>query len=544
MRACPCQPTRTARRELRPPARHAVILPVILILVSLLALTMAGFVFFVKSEAEGIRAFTDTQQARLAAESGFEEVVAMLRKDLHNPAAWYDNPTKFRHALVWGEQFEREKDPVREMGSRKDYLERTKTPPPAWRFSVVAARYDGPENTMRFGLTPESAKVDLNHASDEQLTSLLTPLLTDLQIENAPELIAGILDWRDADQETRDGGAENTYYNTLKPAYNAKNGPFDSVEELLLVRGITAAVLYGEDVNRNGILDRNEDDGPDSFPEYDNGDGVLNFGIAPFLTVWAREMDVSKDNKQRISLYNDAATITAMLNEYDGPKEGEEQTAENAIPLSAGTSTFLGTVAGQQTLLAAMKSLADLLPDPEGAAPEAADPNDPNAVAAAAALAALAASPVTPEELGYIMDRLTLRKQELAKEPIFGLININAAPLRVLRTIPGMTEEAAVALVAGRKEVAPELLGNPAWPVIAETIDRATYKRIAPYITTKAYQFHVEIVGYADHLKLAQRLEWIIEMVGPLAQVKYHRDLTRLGVGWPLDIESVIVQSE
>ena len=531
--------------------RHAVILPVILVLVGLLALTMAGFVFFVKSEAEGIRAFTDTQQARLAAESGFEEVVAMLRHDLHNPSVWYDNPTKFRHALVWGEQFDREKDPVRELGSRKDYLERNKVPPPAWRFSVVAPRYDGPENTMRFGLTPESAKVDLNYASDEQLTALLTPLLTDLDIDNAPELIAGILDWRDEDDETREGGAENTYYNTLDPPYNAKNGPFDSVEELLLVRGITAAILYGEDVNQNGILDRNEDDGPDSFPEYDNGDGILNYGIAPFLTVTAREMDVSLDNKQRISMYNNAAAITAMLNEYDGPQEDEEATEENSVPLSAATLTFLGTVAGNQQVLGTMRSLADLLPDPEGSVYETGDPNDPNdpnsaggAAAASAALAALAASPVTPEELGYIMDRLTLRQSQQAKEPIFGLININSAPLRVLLTIPGMTAETAAAIVAGRGEADPELLSNAAWPVITETIDPTTFKRIAPYITTKAYQFHVEIVGYADHLKIAQRLEWIIEMVGPLAQVKYHRDLTRLGVAWPLDIENVIVESD
>lgn len=525
--------------------RHAVILPVVLILIGLLALTMAGFVFFVKSEGEGIRSYTDAQQAQLAAESGFEEVVTLLRHDRHNAAAWYDNPAKFRHALVWGDGFDRQSDPVRELGSRRDYLDRTRRPPEAWRFSVVAARYDGPENTMRFGLTPESAKVDLNHASEEQLTKLLTPLLADLQIEYAGELIACLLDWRDGDDETREGGAENSYYNELYPAYNTKNGPFDSVEELLLVKGFTAAVLYGEDANRNGILDPNEDDGAESFPYYDNGDGVLNHGIAPFLTVWAREMDVSLDNKQRISLYLDAASITAMLNEYDGPKEGEDEAAAaGRIALSPQTLTFLGTVAGNQQLLQRMHSLADLLSDPEGFAAGAQDPNDPNSPGGAGGLDVLANSPVTPEELAYLMDRFTIRQPQQAREPIHGLININAAPLRVLLTIPGMTEEAAAALVAGRKEADAELLTSPVWPLITETLDAATFKAIAPYITTKSYQFHVEIVGYADHLKIARRLEWIIEMVGPLAQVKYYRDLTRLGVGWPLDIENVIVESD
>ena len=534
------------------PPRRGVILPIVLIMVGLLALTMAGFVFFVKSEAEGIRAYTDGQQAQMAAESGFEEVVALLRHDLHNAAAWYDNPTKFKHALVWADGFDRESDPVRELGSRKDYLERNKRPPEAWRFSVVAPRYDGPENTMRFGLVPESAKLDLNHASEEQLTSLLTPLLTDLEIEYAPELIAALLDWRDADDETRENGAENAYYNELEPAYNAKNGNFDSVEELLLVKGFTAAVLYGEDVNRNGILDKNEDDGAASFPYYDNADGILNQGIAPFLTVWAREMDVSLDNKQRISLYNNAATITAMLNEYDGPKEGEDETeAENKIPLSAATMTFLGTVAGNQQMLQQMRSVADLLPAPNDSdeAPDlgSLDPNDPNSPGGEGGggiLDALNNSPVTPEELGYMMDRFSIREPQKAKEPIYGLININTAPLRVLLTIPGMTEQAAAAIAAGRKEVEADLLTSPVWPLLTEAIDAATFKRIAPYITTKSSQFHVEIIGYADHLKIARRLEWIIEMVGPLAQIKYYRDLTRLGVAWPLDIESVIVESE
>ena len=110
--------------------------------------------------------------------------------------------------------------------------------------------------------------------------------------------------------------------------------------------------------------------------------------------------------------------------------------------------------------------------------------------------------------------------------------------------IPGMTEEAAAAIVVGRRQVDAELLRTPAWLVITETLDVATFKQIAPYLTTKSYQFHVEVVGYADHLKMAKRLEWVIEMVGPLAQIKYHRDLTRLGVAWPLDDETVIVGSQ
>jgi hypothetical protein len=113
------------------PARspRAIILPVVLILIALLSLTMAGFIFFVRAEAEGIMAFTDGQQARLVGESGLEEVIALLREDLHNAAAWYDVPD-WHHALVWAEDYERDSDPVEEMGSRRDYLSAKLPRPP------------------------------------------------------------------------------------------------------------------------------------------------------------------------------------------------------------------------------------------------------------------------------------------------------------------------------------------------------------------------------------------------------------------------------
>ena len=44
-----------------------------------------------------------------------------------------------------------------------------------------------------------------------------------------------ILDWIDEDDEPREYGAEWDYYAQLQPPYKPKNGPLDTVEELLLV---------------------------------------------------------------------------------------------------------------------------------------------------------------------------------------------------------------------------------------------------------------------------------------------------------------------
>jgi hypothetical protein len=104
-----------------------------------------------------------------------------------------------------------------------------------------------------------------------------------------------------------------------------------------------------------------------------------------------------------------------------------------------------------------------------------------------------------------------------------------------------MPAQAAELIVNTRGTLDAATLTTTAWPLTTGTVDSATFKQIAPYITTKAYQFHVEVIGYADHAKLMRRYEWVIEMIGPLAQVKYHRDLTRLGMAWPIDDENALV---
>jgi len=99
--------------------RGGFILPIVLIVISLLAVTMASFVFFVRAEVHGTTAHADAQQALLAAESGLNEVIATLRLEPHNAAAWFDSPERFRHKLIWCELYERDRDPVAKTGMRE-----------------------------------------------------------------------------------------------------------------------------------------------------------------------------------------------------------------------------------------------------------------------------------------------------------------------------------------------------------------------------------------------------------------------------------------
>ena len=89
----------------------------------------------------------------------------------------------------------------------------------------------------------ESGKINLNTVSEQQLRGLMEAL--GINKEDGDTIVDSILDWRDADNLHHLNGAEDDYYETLNPPYEAKNGRFETTEELLLVRGVTPTYFYG-----------------------------------------------------------------------------------------------------------------------------------------------------------------------------------------------------------------------------------------------------------------------------------------------------------
>jgi general secretion pathway protein K len=105
-----------------------------------------------------------------------------------------------------------------------------------------------------FRITDESGKIPLNALTDSTGVVLKNLLMNmGYQQEDAETVVDSILDWRDQDELRRLHGAESEYYTSLPNPYKAKNGPFDAVEELLLVKGVTPIMLYG-DGKKKGII--------------------------------------------------------------------------------------------------------------------------------------------------------------------------------------------------------------------------------------------------------------------------------------------------
>jgi len=98
-----------------------------------------------------------------------------------------------------------------------------------------------PEGETVVEIIPETSKLSLNQASGEDLLRLLMSL--GLDEGHAQEIVAAIIDWRSpspAGPSPFDG-----YYQTLRPPFHAPHAPFQEVEELLSVRGVTPDIYYG-----------------------------------------------------------------------------------------------------------------------------------------------------------------------------------------------------------------------------------------------------------------------------------------------------------
>ena len=88
----------------------------------------------------------------------------------------------------------------------------------------------------------ESGKININTVEEAALREIFNHLEFDPDL--AQELADAILDWRDPDPLERLNGVESDYYLSLPIPYPAKDGPFDTPDELLLVRGITPELFY------------------------------------------------------------------------------------------------------------------------------------------------------------------------------------------------------------------------------------------------------------------------------------------------------------
>ncbi len=113
---------------------------------------------------------------------------------------------------------------------------------PDWRINtdIVPMAFGNGEYEVR--IENESGKININLATKGLLRTMLSGF--DIDEPEKDVIIDSILDWRDADRNHRLNGAENDYYQSLPDPYECKDDNFDSIDELLLVRGVTPEIYF------------------------------------------------------------------------------------------------------------------------------------------------------------------------------------------------------------------------------------------------------------------------------------------------------------
>jgi Type II secretion system (T2SS), protein K len=507
------QTHRPARRR----RRRGMVL--VLVLVAIALLSLAGFTFaeLMFAEREGAWVQGRRMQSRALANSGVELAKTYAALDdvsLAELGGVYDNPDRFRGVLVCDDATARDRG----------------------RFAILAlAVHDGIAGGVRYGLEDESNRLNLNvlaelekqQAGAGQKLLMALPGMTE-------ETADAILDWLDDDDEQRQLGAEADYYSGLSPAYAPRNGPLTSVEELLLVRDVTPALLFGGDVNRNGMLDANESAGA-AIEGVDNADGSMDLGWSAYLTVYSAETNLAADGSQKIDLNaEDLQQLHADLTEALSNSEwatyicAYRQYGPTTInPTQAATATAVGgreldlTKAGSTQF----KSVLDLIG------------NGVQATFRGTTEPVLVASPFSdkPQDMSGYLSKLMEAVTVGTAQAVPGRININQAPKALLMGIPGMREDLVQQIVAERDAEPSDAQPDrryPTWLLSEGLVTLDEMKQLWPMINTGGRVFRAQIVGYFEESGPATRLEVVIDATAAPARVLLWRDMSHLGPGY------------
>lgn len=411
------------------------------------------------------------------------------------------------------------------------------------------------------------------------------------------ELADAILDFIDGDDTSRSYGCESAYYSGLQPAYAAKNSPLESLDELLLVRGVTATLLYGEDFNRNGMLDPNENDGDASWPP-DNADGVLQLGWSAYLSVYGREKNTRWDGSTRININDNNladlydkleqefdATVAQFVVAYrttsqaqstatnlagggasggapsGGQSPGGGQSSGSGGTASSGGGNTSTAQLNQQygQLQQVATALGGAIGGGSGSVTRGGIDLSKGSgkqlvsiyeLVGATAQATVNGSVTTLQSpwaadsnsmttyLASVLDTLTVNTDQFTD----GRININQARYETLFTVPGMTESLAQGILNKRQgsDGGPLIDTSGArstagWLVIENLVDLPTMQQLDKYVTARGGIYRVNSVGYFDEDGPFMRLEAVIDTTQSKKPpvVLFLKDLTELGRGYP-----------
>ncbi|HEV3082767.1 MAG TPA: hypothetical protein VGY66_23485 [Gemmataceae bacterium] len=544
-----------------------------IVLVVLVVLSLAAYNFneLMTSEARAADSYRRAIQARSFAESGGIYVMSVLSDP--NAFSGFLNSNPFDNPAFGG-----------------TIVAPNDNPNLQGRFLIIAPMdpddQSGGGKQYRNGVIDESGKININALMqlDPSGTILYNVLM--LLPNMTDEIANSIIDWIDADDTPRPNGAESDYYSSLSPPYQAKNGPLDSIEELLFVKGVTPQLLYGNDLNRDGIFE----------PEEDDGTGAFNPGWAGYLTIYSREQNVDSTGAPRIfvngsdlqGLYNQLSTALSQdlanyivayrmygpaattsgsgagaaagstgksgtgtgagnNNTSSGPKTGATGQSAGSSGMAGGAGAgatggagAAGSTASRGTMTLSRNSLGNLSqgqPKPIASLYElinssvsipSTTPNDQPTIYP---------SPLNTSTLATLLPEVLDKLTTVNGGEMPARVNVLTAPRAVLAAMPGLAESDVQNILSNRPgssaiDGSDTSFQTPAWLITHANLNPKTLQSLDRYITSRTQVYRLQALGYFDRGGPTARIEAVFDTNNGRPRMLYWRDITELGKGF------------
>jgi len=509
----------------------------VLIVIVVLSLVAYRFTDAMTADYRASVRTADLAQSRAAAESGIHYVAAMLADPETRASILGDslnNPGVFDQIPVHSDSTNPKRNAF---------------------FSIVSFAPLGSAPAGRSGITDEGGKLNINaliklDPTGEVLYNAL------MKLPNmTPDIADAIVDWVDADDTPRASGAESADYQGLTQPYRAKNGPLNSLDELLLVKGVTPQLLYGTDRNRNGIDD--------------DGGGGLDRGWSDFLTVYGREVNVDSTGMLRIWINHSSDDLNAIHKAMLDAGLDREMAAyiiaakiytrtqldASGNPIqNAGGGKGKGKggskqqkvrVGGADDLFAAVdKSLSD----PASLAPKAISSimdlintrvTLPRASSSGSGAFGVGKQQETvvvncplndPARLHEILPVLLDKCCAKADVELAPRLNVSTATREVLSGLPGLSDADVDAILNAREELVPDdpSTRSAAWLITLADLTPEKFKALEKYVTGTSMVYRIESIGYLAGGSPVVRVEAVVDINMGAPRILYHRELTDL----------------
>ena len=197
-------------------SQEGIALLLVLWVLTILMVISLSFSFMARTETHSTLSFKEGIEKKFIAEGGIERGIMEL---------FYRNVYKNQPLVLEGME--------------------------VWKTDGTSYKAEAGDGYYTVSIIDESGKVDINTVSDVVLKNLL--ISSGVREEEIDTIVDSIMDWKDPDDLHRLHGVESDYYMSLPNPYKAKNANFDTLEELLLVKGMTPEILYGSNEKR-GII--------------------------------------------------------------------------------------------------------------------------------------------------------------------------------------------------------------------------------------------------------------------------------------------------